>query len=68
MKPVVKLVMFVKKLYQNGLPNFQVPVLNATCLPHTKKKSPLQFCYWQVSLYYHDNHDKRFFNFQCNDN
>jgi hypothetical protein len=32
MKPVVKLVMFVKKLYQNGLPNFQVPALNGTWL------------------------------------
>jgi len=40
MKPVIKLMMFVKKLYQNGLPNFQVSVLNATWL----KKVPCS-CY-----------------------
>jgi hypothetical protein len=65
---MVKLVMFVKKLYQNGLPNFQVPVLNGTWLQQQKNVGPLQFCYRQVSLYYHDNHNKRFFNFQCDDN
>lgn len=38
--------------------------------PGCNKKifGPLQFCYRQVSLYYHDNHDKRFFNFQRDDN
>jgi len=38
MKPVIKLMMFVKKLYQNGLPNYWVPVLNATWLQKKKKK------------------------------
>jgi len=32
MKPVVKMLMFVKKLYHNGLPDFQVPALNGTWL------------------------------------
>jgi hypothetical protein len=38
MKPVVKLVMFVKKLYHNGWPNFQVPLLNGNWLGEEKKK------------------------------
>jgi hypothetical protein len=38
MKPVVKLVMFVKKLYQSGLPNFQVPVLNGTWLQERERE------------------------------
>lgn len=33
---MVKLVMFVKKLYQNGLPKSQVPVLNGTWLQQKK--------------------------------
>jgi len=31
--------MFVKKLYQNGLPNFQVSVLNATWLQQQQQKN-----------------------------
>jgi hypothetical protein len=68
MKPVVKLVRFMKKLYQNGLPNLQVSVLNGTWLQQQKNSGPLRFCYRQAALYYHDNHDKHFLNLQCDDN
>jgi hypothetical protein len=79
MKPVVKLVMFVKKLYQNGWPYFQVPLLNGNWLGEEKKKGGkkrkgggwrglLQFCYREASLHSHNNHDKHFFNFQYDDN
>jgi len=54
MKPVIKLMMFVKKLYQNGLPNYWVPVLNATWLQKKKKKKklvPLNFFFFFFYFY-----------------